>query len=94
MCGERRTFNNFQCLKLILQPGSDNELEVDHYERSNKVVEDEDFAEDGPRIDGSPEYESDKDSEVNDESGANDGGEEKCFVYIFQSSQKTSKQRC
>ena len=45
-----RTFNSFQALKLILQPDSDDELEVDHYESSNESVEDEDFAEDGPKI--------------------------------------------
>ena len=42
---------NFQVLELILQPGSDGELEVDHYESSNENVEDEDFAEDVPKID-------------------------------------------
>ena len=87
---KRQTFNSFQALKLILQPGSDNELEVDHYESSNENVEDEDFAKDVPKIDGNPEYETDKDGELD----ANDGGEENCFVYIFQISQKTCKQCC
>ena len=54
-----QTFNSFQALELILQPGSDDELEVDHYESRNKSVEDEDFGEDVPQIDGSPEYETD-----------------------------------
>ena len=49
---KRQTFNSFQVLKLILQPGSDDELEVDHYENSNESAEDEDFAEDVPRING------------------------------------------
>ena len=83
MSAKRGTFNNFQGLKLILQPGSDDELEVDHYDRSNKIVEDEDFAKDVPKIDGNTEYETDKDSEVNDESGANDGGERKVFCLHF-----------
>ena len=50
-----QTFNSFQALKLILQPGSDDELEVDHYGSSNKSVEDEDFPKDVPKIDGNPE---------------------------------------
>ena len=73
---------------MILYPGSDNELEVEHYESSNESVEDEDFAEDVPKIDGNPEYETDKDCKLNDEAGSNDGGKENCFVYIFQSSPK------
>ena len=88
------TFNNFQALELILQPGSDDELEVDHYESSNESVEDEDFAKDVPKIDGYPEHETDEDRKLNNERGANDGGEENCFVHIFQSSQKTGRQRC
>ena len=67
---------SFQALKLILQPGSDDELPVDHYESSNESVEDEDFAEDGPKIIGNPEYETDKESELNDKPGTNDVGEE------------------
>ena len=81
-------FNSFQALKLILQPGSDDELEVGHYESSNESVEDEDFAEDVPKIDGNPI------KMVNWTMNVNDGGEENCFVYSFQSSQKTRKQRC
>ena len=50
-----------------MQPGSDDELEVNDYESSNESVEDEDSAEDVPRIDGNPENETDKDSELNDE---------------------------
>ena len=73
-----RIFNSFQALKLILQPGSDDELEVGHYESSNESVEDEDFAEDAPKIDGNPEYETDKDSELNDKPGTNDRSEENC----------------
>ena len=53
---KRQTFNSFQVLKLILQPDSDDELEVDHYENSNQSVEDEDFAEDVPRINGNPGF--------------------------------------
>ena len=87
-------FNNFQALELILQPGSDDELEVNHYESSNESVEDEDFAEDVPKIDGNLEHETDEDRKLNDKPGANDGGEENCFVYIFQSSKKTRKQCC
>ena len=88
------TFNSFQALKLILQPGSDDELEVNHYESSNESVEDEDFAEDVPKISGNPEYETDKNGKLNDEPGANGGAEENCFVYIFHSSQETCKQCC
>ena len=47
-----------------------------------------------PKINGNPEYETDEDGELNDKPGANDGGEEKCFVDIFRNSQKTCKQRC
>ena len=61
---------------MILYPGSDNELEVEHYESSNESVEDEDFAEDVPKINGNPEYETDKDSELNDKPGTNDRSEE------------------
>ena len=86
---KRRTFNSFHALKLILQPGSYGDLEVDHYESSNKSVEHGDFAEDVPKIDANPEYETDKDGKLNDEPCAKDGGEEYCFVYIFQSSKKT-----
>jgi len=39
---------------LILQPGSDDELEVDHYERGNESVEEEDFAKAVPKINGNP----------------------------------------
>ena len=81
------TFNSFEALELILQPGSDDALEVDHYKSSNKSVEDEDFAEDVPKIDGNPGYETGEDGKLNDEPSTNDGGEENCFVYIFQSSQ-------
>ena len=62
-----RTFNSFQTLKLILQPGSDDELEVGHYESSNESVEDEDFAEDVPKIDGNPQYETNKDGKLNND---------------------------
>ena len=40
---------SFHFLELILQPGSDGELEVDHYEIGNGSVEDEAFAEDVPK---------------------------------------------
>ena len=69
-------------------------MPVDHYESSNKSVKDEDFAEDVPKIDGSPEHETDEDGKLNDEPGANDGGEENCFVDIFHSSHETCKQCC
>ena len=65
------TFNSLKALKLILQPGSDNELEVDHYESSNESVQDEDV----------PKHETDKDGELNDEPGASDGGEEDLFTF-------------
>ena len=91
---KQQTFNSFQALKLILQPGSVDELEVNHYGSSNESVEDEDFAKDVPKIDANPEYETDKDGELNNEPGTNDGGEINCFVDIFQRSQKTSKQCC
>ena len=51
-------------------------------------------AEDVPKINGNPEYETDEDAELNDKPGASDGGEENCFLDIFQSSQKTCKQWC
>ena len=70
--------NSFQALKLILQPSSDNELEVDHYESSNESVEDEDV----PKIDGNPEYETNKDGELNDEPGTKDGDEKKHFLHF------------
>ena len=70
-----QTLNCFQAVKLILQPSSDDELEVDHYESSNESVEDEDV----PKIDGNPEYETNKDGELNDEPGANEGGENFTF---------------
>ena len=54
MMVKRQTFNSFEALELIPQPGSDDALEVDHYESSNKKVEDEDFAEDVPKINGNP----------------------------------------
>ena len=57
----------FQALKLILQPDSEDDLEVDYYESSNESVEDEDFAEDVPKIDGNPEYETNKDGELNND---------------------------
>ena len=47
-----------------------------------------------PKIDGNPEHETDEDRKLNDKPGASDGGEENCFVYIFQSSKKTRKQCC
>ena len=73
---------------MILQPGSDDEIEVDSYKSSNESVEDVDFAEDVPTIDVSQKYEIglEEDGELNDEPGANDGGEENHFVYTFQSS--------
>ena len=89
-----QNFNTFQAQELILQPGSDDEIEVSHYESSSKSVEDEDSAEDVPKINGSPEYETSEDSKLNDKPDVNDGGEENCFVYIFQSSQNTRKQCC
>ena len=101
--GKTGTVNSFQALNLILQPGLDDKLEVEHYESSIESVEDEDFAEDVPKIDGNPEYETDKDCKLNDEAGANDGGEENCFVLevkktvlftFFKAPQKTSKQCC
>ena len=85
---------DFQAIEFILQPGSDDELEVDHDESSNESVENEDFSEDVLKINGNPEYETDEDAKLNDKPGANDGGEENCFVGIFQSSQKTYKQCC
>ena len=89
-----QNFNTFQAQELILQPGSDDEIEVSHYESSSKSVEDEDSAEDVPKINGSPEYETSEDSKLNDKPDVNNGGEENCFVYIFQSSQNTRKQCC
>ena len=62
-----QTFNSFQALKLILQPGSDDELEVNHYESSNESVEDEDFAKAVPKINGNPQCETNKDGELNNE---------------------------
>ena len=62
---KRQTFNSFEALELILQPGSDDALEVDHYESSNKNVEDKDFAEDVPKIDGNPGYETSEDGKLN-----------------------------
>ena len=58
-CQKNQTFNSFQAVELSLQPGSDDELDVDDYENRNKSVEDEDFAEDVPQVDASPEYETD-----------------------------------
>ena len=89
-----QTFNSFQALKLILLPGSDDELEVKHCESSNESVEDEDFAKDVPKISGNPGYETSKNCKLNDEPGTIDGGEENCFVYIFYSSHETCKQCC
>ena len=91
---ESRNESVEDALELILQPGSDDELEVDHCESSNESVEDDDFAEDVPRIDGNPEYDTNGDGELSDEPDTKDGGEGNCFVYIFQRSQKTCKQRC
>ena len=85
---------DFQALKLILQPGSDDELEVNPYGSRNDCVEDEDFARDVPKIDANPEYETNKDRELNSKPGTNDGGKENCFVDIFQRSPKTCKQCC
>ena len=84
---------SFQAVKLILQPGSDDELEATHYESSNERVEDEDFAEDLLKINGKPQYETNNDSELNDKPRDNGGGEN-CFVYIFESSQKACQQHC
>ena len=50
---------SFQALEPILQPGWDDELEVDRYENRNKSVEDEDFSEDVPQIDANSEYDAD-----------------------------------
>ena len=41
-----------------------------------------------PKIDGNLEHETDEDKKRNDKPGANDGGEENSFVYVFQSSKK------
>ena len=91
MCGTRSLvmskwwiFNSFQALKLILQPGSDDEseliqvIEVNYYESSNESGEDEDVA----KIDGNPEHETDKDGKLNDEPGASDAGEEDFFTFF------------
>ena len=80
MIAKQQTFNSFQALEFILQPDSDDES-------TNKSIEDGDFAEDVPKIDGNPGYETGEDGKLNDEPSTNDGGEENCFVYIFQSSQ-------
>ena len=64
---ESRNESVADALELILQPGSDDELEVGHYENSNQSVEDDDFAEDVPRTDGNPEYETDGNGDLNDE---------------------------
>ena len=69
MIVKRQIFNSFQALEFILQPDSDDES-------TNKSIEDGDFAEDVPKISDSPEYETDEDGELNDEPGANNGGEE------------------
>ena len=66
-----------------MQPGSDSELEVDHYKSGSESGEDEDFAKDGPKLDGNPEHETNKDGKLNDEPSVNDQGEKNCFVYIF-----------
>ena len=58
---KRGTFNSTQALELILQEGSDDKTEVDHYESSNKSVEDEDFLDDVPEINDDPDYLSDED---------------------------------
>jgi len=62
---KRWTFDSTQALELILQDGSDDKTEVDHYESSNKSVEDEDFLDDIPEIDDDPDYLSDEDGEIN-----------------------------
>ena len=78
MIAKQQTFNSFQALEFILQPDSDDES-------TNKSIEDGDFAEDVPKIDVNPEYETDEDSELNDhEPSANNGGEENSlFFSIF-----------
>ena len=50
MIVKRQNFNTFQAQELILQSGSGDEIEVNHYESSSKSAEDEDFAEDVPKI--------------------------------------------
>ena len=53
---------------MILQDGSYDETEVDHYESSNESVEDEDIWDDVPEIDDDPDYLSDqKMGEINNE---------------------------
>ena len=71
---KRRTFDSTQALELILQDSSDYETEVDHYESSNKSVEDEDFLDDVPEIlddvpeiNDDPDYLSNEDGEINSE---------------------------
>ena len=64
---KRGTFDSTQVLELILQDGSDNETEVDHYESSNESVKDEDFLDDVPEIDDDPDCLSDEDGEINNE---------------------------
>ena len=64
---KRGTFNSTQALELILQEGSDDKTEVDHYESNNESVEDEDFLDDVPEIDDDPDYLSDEDGEINNE---------------------------
>ena len=64
---KRWTFDSTQALELILQDGSDDETEVDHYESSNESVEDEDFLDDVPEIDDNPDYLSNEDGEINNE---------------------------
>ena len=61
---KRRTFDGTQVLELILQDGSDNETEVDHYDsiwEQQWVSEDEDFLDDVPEINDDPDYLSDED---------------------------------
>ena len=54
----QRTVRLAQALELILQRGSDDKTEVDHYESSNESVED--FMNDVPENDGHPDYVTDE----------------------------------
>ena len=73
MIVKQQIFNSFQALEFILQPDSDDES-------TNKSIEDGDVAEDVPKINDNPEYETDEDSELNDEPSANNGGEENSIL--------------
>ena len=64
---KRRTVRLAQALELILQRGSDDETEVDHYESSNESVEEEDFMNDVPENDGDPDYVTDEEGGLDDE---------------------------